>query len=134
MQQKLPQRNVGRVHRDRRRLWRSRGSPLGQTPSPLPGGRWVVRAGNRVGGHIKSKGFNIHPFHYPNRLDLFRVAGRWRRSQLTLGEGGVHPGQVASPSHFLNLFYLLFIYSHSFSFSLSYTCVSNLRWLSIHSC
>jgi len=31
-------------------------------------------------------------------LILIRVAGRWSRSQLTLGEDSVHSGQAASPS------------------------------------
>jgi len=43
------------------------------------------------------------PDHYKDSIPLsellilFRVTGRWSRSQLTLGEGGSQPGQVASP-------------------------------------
>jgi len=42
--------------------------------------------------------WNIHSIPLSIPLILIRVAGRWSRSQLTLGEGRVHPGQVASPS------------------------------------
>jgi len=62
-----------------------------------------------------------HLQHYDPSIPLILigVTGRWSRSQLTLGEGRLHPGEVASPSQGT--------YRDTQPFTLTFTLMGNLE-------
>ncbi len=74
---------------------------------------------------LEGGGRKVRSFTICNRLSFLGSGGGWSQSQLTLGEGRVHPGQVTILSQGWHIETNKYSHSHSHQFRV--TCEPNLH-------